>query len=128
MDPQLMKATLEVDDHHWWYRGRRRIIRAELDRLPLTPAARVLDAGCGSGRTLEELVDYGDPSGIGLGEEAAGLAGARGVPGRRVVGRPDELVQHRAARPGGGDPARPAPVRNPERLHHRPRPRPQMAQ
>ncbi len=56
MDPELMKATLEVDDHHWWYRGRRRIIRAELDRLPLAPGARVLDAGCGSGRTLEELV------------------------------------------------------------------------
>ena len=28
-----MKAMLDVDEHHWWYRGRRRIIRAELDRL-----------------------------------------------------------------------------------------------
>ena len=42
-----MKATLAVDEHHWWYRGRRRVIRAELDRLPLPAAARVLDAGCG---------------------------------------------------------------------------------
>ena len=66
-----MKATLEVDDHHWWYRGRRRIIRAELDRLPLPAQARVLDAGCGSGRTLQELADYGDPIGIELDEDAA---------------------------------------------------------
>lgn len=79
MDPQLRKATLAVDDHHWWYRGRRRIIRAELDRLPLMPGARILDAGCGSGRTLEELVDYGDPAGIELDDQSAELARSRGV-------------------------------------------------
>ena len=39
MDERLMNAMLELDDRHWWYRGRRRIIRAELDRLPL-PAER----------------------------------------------------------------------------------------
>ena len=39
MDQALMKATLEVDEHHWWYRGRRRIIQAELDRLPLSSSA-----------------------------------------------------------------------------------------
>ena len=57
-----MNAMLELDDRHWWYRGRRRIIRAELDRLPLPARARVLDAGCGSGRTLEELGRYGRSS------------------------------------------------------------------
>ena len=34
MDAQLMKVMLDVDERHWWYRGRREIIRAELDRLP----------------------------------------------------------------------------------------------
>ncbi|MGH2869260.1 MAG: class I SAM-dependent methyltransferase, partial [Solirubrobacteraceae bacterium] len=71
MDRALLQATMEVDDHHWWYRGRRRIIRSELDRLPLPPRADILDAGCGSGRTLEELVDYGTVSGIELSEDAA---------------------------------------------------------
>ena len=85
-----MKATLEVDDHHWWYRGRRRIIRAELDRLPLAPDAQVLDAGCGSGRTLEELVDYGQVAGIELDPDAAELARGRGLADVRV-GRLEEL-------------------------------------
>ena len=34
-----MKTMLDVDEHHWWYRGRRRIIRAELDRLSLPDGA-----------------------------------------------------------------------------------------
>lgn len=85
-----MKATLAVDEHHWWYRGRRRVIRAELDRLPLPTGARVLDAGCGSGRTLQELVDYGDVSGIELNTDAAALARDRAL-GDVQVGRLEEL-------------------------------------
>ncbi len=85
-----MKATLEVDEHHWWYRGRRRIIRAELDRLPLPAGGRVLDAGCGSGRTLQELTDYGQVSGIELNADAAELARSRAL-GEVLVGRLEEL-------------------------------------
>ncbi|HEX4008600.1 MAG TPA: class I SAM-dependent methyltransferase [Solirubrobacteraceae bacterium] len=90
MDAAMMKATLAVDERHWWYRGRRRIIRAELDRLPLPPNPRVLDAGCGSGRTLQELVEYGAVSGIELSEEAAELARERAL-GEVEVGRLEEL-------------------------------------
>ena len=66
VDKDLMQATLEVDDRHWWYRGRRKVIRAELDALPLPADAQVLDAGCGSGRTMQELEDYGTVRGIEL--------------------------------------------------------------
>lgn len=85
-----MKATLAVDEHHWWYRGRRRVIRAELDRLPLPANARVLDAGCGSGRTLQELVGYGEVSGIELDTDAAELARSREL-GEVQVGRLEQL-------------------------------------
>jgi SAM-dependent methyltransferase len=90
MDERLMNAMLELDDRHWWYRGRRRIIRAELDRLPLRSGARVLDAGCGSGRTLEELSPYGTVSGVELDPGAAEMARGRGR-GDVVVGRLEEL-------------------------------------
>jgi len=86
-----MKAMLDVDEHHWWYRGRRRIIRAELDRVPLGSGARVLDAGCGSGATLEELGRYGEVHGIELNPEAAEVARARGR-GEVLEGRLEALA------------------------------------
>ena len=85
-----MQATLELDEHHWWYRGRRLIVCGEIDRLALSDGAAVLDAGCGSGRMLEELEAYGDVSGIELDPQAADLAASRGVADVRV-GRLEEL-------------------------------------
>jgi SAM-dependent methyltransferase len=78
MDDRLMQAMLDLDEHHWWYRGRRRIVDAELARLPLRRGARILDAGCGSGRMLQELERYGQVSGIELDPQAAELARSRG--------------------------------------------------
>src|SRR5437588_6526470 len=90
MDQRLMKAMLEVDDRHWWYRGRRVIVRAELDHLAHSNSARVLDAGCGSGRMLEELKDYGEVSGVEIDPDAAAVASSRGW-GEVCIGSLEEL-------------------------------------
>jgi SAM-dependent methyltransferase len=90
MDERLMKAMLDLDEHHWWYRGRRRVVDAELARLPLARSARILDAGCGSGRMLQELQRYGQVSGIELDPAAAEVARSRGH-GEVRVGRLEEL-------------------------------------
>ncbi len=90
MDERLMQAMLEVDEHHWWYRGRRRIIEAELARLPLGSHPVILDAGCGSGRTLVDLARHGEVHGIELDPAAAEMARGRGV-GEVVIGRLEEL-------------------------------------
>jgi len=85
-----MKAMLDVDEHHWWYRGRRMIVRSELGRLSIPAHAEILDAGCGSGRTLVELADYGVVSGLELDPDAAQFAAARGC-GEVKVGRLEDL-------------------------------------
>ena len=64
MTDDELRAMLSADESHWWYRGRRRILRAAIERLPLGPGAHLLDAGCGSGRTLDELARYGRVSGV----------------------------------------------------------------
>jgi SAM-dependent methyltransferase len=90
MDQRLMKAMLDLDEHHWWYRGRRRIVDAQVSQLPLPSPATILDAGCGSGRMLQELARYGQVSGLELDNDAAEVARGRGC-GEVVVGRLEHL-------------------------------------
>ncbi len=78
MDSGEFEAMLAADEDHWWYRGRRRIVRSELDRLALPAGALILDAGCGSGRMLDELVDYGRVAGIDASPRGVEAARARG--------------------------------------------------
>lgn len=85
-----MQVMLEVDERHWWYRGRRRVLRVELDRLPLPAGAQVLDAGCGSGRMLQELERYGEVRGLERDLEAAQVAQGRDH-GEVLTGRLEEL-------------------------------------
>jgi SAM-dependent methyltransferase len=91
MDQRLMRTMLDVDERHWWYRGRREIIDGELARLPIRHEGRALDAGCGSGRTLTELARYCPRvAGLELSPEAAEVARDRGEFEVRT-GRVEEL-------------------------------------
>jgi SAM-dependent methyltransferase len=90
MDQRLMRAMLDVDEHHWWYRGRREIVAAELRQLPVPTGAAVLDAGCGSGRMLQELAPYGRVTGVELDPDAAAAAISREI-GEVHIGRVEEL-------------------------------------
>jgi SAM-dependent methyltransferase len=91
-----MRTTLEFDEHHWWYRGRRRVIAAELERLGLPRGLVLLDAGCGSGRTMQDLASYGEVHGIELDPDAAEIARGRGV-GEVLIGRLEEMPYEDAA-------------------------------
>lgn len=84
-----MQVMLEVDEDHWWYRGRRAIIDGELDQLGLPRGLAALDAGCGSGRTLLQLSRYGHVSAIELDPDAAAMAAGRGDFDVRVAALPE---------------------------------------
>jgi SAM-dependent methyltransferase len=78
MKSSEIDAILAGDEHHWWYRGRRRVLHTELDRLALSPHARILDAGCGSGRMLDELQSLGHACGIDANAHAVAATRRRG--------------------------------------------------
>ena len=55
MDRDYELQTHQAEDRHWWYRGRRTVIERVVEALGLPADARILDAGCGSGRNMVEL-------------------------------------------------------------------------
>jgi SAM-dependent methyltransferase len=79
MQTSYEQQTHRAEERHWWYRGRRRIIHAVLSHLALPARARILDAGCGSGRNMVELARYGTVTGVELSEAALRVARSRGV-------------------------------------------------
>jgi SAM-dependent methyltransferase len=79
MDRVLERQIHEVEEWHWWYRGRRRIIAALVRRLELPPGAEILDAGCGSGRNMVDLTRYGSVTGLEIADASVHWARNRGI-------------------------------------------------
>ena len=73
------KTIYEKEEDHWWFRGRRLIIKELLDRLCLPEGARILDVGCGTGGNLALLGEYGDAQGCDFSEEAIRFCKLRGL-------------------------------------------------
>lgn len=67
-----------LEDHHWWFAGRRRIVGRIISSLHLPPKVRILDAGCGTGGNLRFLSQFGEVTGVELDDNAAALARMRG--------------------------------------------------
>lgn len=79
MKAELYAQMRELEDRHWWFTGRRRIVAAVIRRLRLPADARLLDAGCGTGGNLPMLAGFGEVVGAEYDAGAAVLARARGV-------------------------------------------------
>jgi len=77
MDRDYELQTHQAEDRHWWYRGRRTVLEGVLAGLAPARDARILDAGCGSGRNMLELARYGEVTGIELSETSVALARER---------------------------------------------------
>lgn len=72
----------QVEDIHWWFVGRRRILLQILDRYVGTKGSdrrQILDVGCGTGTMLTHLAPYGKAQGIDIDEEAVGYCHERGL-------------------------------------------------
>jgi SAM-dependent methyltransferase len=79
MDRLLELQTHELEDQHWWYRGRRRIIDRLMRSFELAPGAQILDAGCGSGRNMVDLARLGAVTGVEIADASVERARGRDV-------------------------------------------------
>ena len=73
-----------VEETHWWFAGRRQIIKSFLERLcssgnGMIGPLKILDVGCGTGANLEMLSAFGDSAGVDISGEALSFCRERGL-------------------------------------------------
>jgi SAM-dependent methyltransferase len=64
IDRQAIERKAELESRHWWYGGRREVVRAALARMEPERGRRVLEVGCGTGHNLSWLSELGPVRGI----------------------------------------------------------------
>jgi SAM-dependent methyltransferase len=72
----------QVEEKHWWYVGRRRIIASLVERVCATSNnfnPNILDVGCGTGANLKMLAAYGPAEGVDISPQAVEFCRERGL-------------------------------------------------
>ena len=69
----------QIESTHWWFIGRRRILATILDEyVGRNDQQRILDLGCGTGKMLQFLQDWGQPIGADVDRSAVVFCRQRG--------------------------------------------------
>src|SRR6185295_18341145 len=82
MQEHTYPIMFRVEQSHWWYTGRRKILTAfveEICRQVKDRRPRILDVGCGTGANLLMLSEYGEAEGVDVSEDALAFCRARGL-------------------------------------------------
>ena len=79
MERHVSFRMTALEDRHWWFVARRRILAEALTRcIDLPASADILEAGCGTGGNLPMLVRFGRVRAIEPNAEARALAAKKG--------------------------------------------------
>jgi SAM-dependent methyltransferase len=78
MERVIYDRMAELDEVHWWYTARRKVLQSLIERtMPLPPQAHILEVGCGTGHNLKMLQAFGAVDGIEIDSEARAIAQKR---------------------------------------------------
>jgi len=78
MDRVIYDRMAELDQTHWWYTARRRILSAVITRhIRPAPDARILEIGCGTGHNVPMLRGFGTVDAVELDDDARAVASDR---------------------------------------------------
>lgn len=82
MKEHTYPIMFRVEQEHWWYTGRRKILTAfveQICRQVTDRRPRILDVGCGTGANLLMLSEYGEAEGVDISEDALAFCRERGL-------------------------------------------------
>src|SRR2546429_3049427 len=82
MQQHTYSIMYEVEERHWWFVGRRKIINSFVGSICQELGKRkprILDVGCGTGANLQMLAKYGAAEGVDVSSEALDFCRARGL-------------------------------------------------
>src|SRR5207253_2036635 len=82
MQQHTYSIMYQVEEHHWWFAGRRRIIEGFVAAVCREIGKRkphILDVGCGTGANLQMLAKHGASEGVDVSSEALEFCHARGL-------------------------------------------------
>ncbi|HLE62866.1 MAG TPA: class I SAM-dependent methyltransferase, partial [Pyrinomonadaceae bacterium] len=81
MQQHTYSIMYRVEETHWWFVGRRRIISSFLAQINANSERpqKILDVGCGTGANLEMLSQFGEAEGIDVSREALAFCLQRGL-------------------------------------------------
>jgi len=78
MQTEQFQLHAEIEERHWWFVARRRIVRRLVGRmLPPSPETTIVDVGCGTGANIVAFSDEYRCVGIDTSEEAIRFARQR---------------------------------------------------
>lgn len=94
MDPAAYESMSAVEDKHWWFVARRRIISSLIERFARPPVGgKVLEAGCGTGGNLALLARYGKLDAFEYDPAARAKAAAKQVAEIDFGALPDQVAR-----------------------------------
>ena len=82
MKEHTYPIMFRIEQSHWWYTGRRKILAnfvADICRRVTDRRPRILDVGCGTGANLLMLSKYGDAEGVDISNDALAFCRERGL-------------------------------------------------
>ncbi len=74
-----LKQMYQLEETYWWFVGRRRLVRDLICDYGRSDQLKILDAGCGTGGTMQAIGDMGEVWGCDISRDALQFCRQRGL-------------------------------------------------
>lgn len=87
MKPEAYEKNYAFEDRYWWFTVRNRIVLDAVRRHTTGAGLNILDYGCGTGKMLELLAEFGTAHGADVSPEALEFCRSRGLSNLSLISR-----------------------------------------